>query len=179
MTEYEENKLIDESLQKFTSINRLQTSLATDVSKRVTFLYRTMFIGFFLVVGAFFFMTFVLSTHMSEITGVITNMNNQFTNMNDNMQSMLQSMNKMDKNVDSMVEIVSKIDSMQHNVAFMSADMNVIHQEMGVMKTDMVKLSQQVTDMKYSFRVMDGTVMSMSRDVDHLSSPMRLFNFFK
>ena len=32
MKEYEENKLIDESLQKFTSINRLQTSNTTILS---------------------------------------------------------------------------------------------------------------------------------------------------
>lgn len=171
-------QLIDEALHRFDNIHTLQRETITTTARRVDFLHRVMFIGFGLVVVAIFFMLLVISMHMYSMTEVITKMNSNFTQMNQDMDAMLKSMARMDSHVDSMSMIVWRMDTMNNSVDSMTTDMHEIYQRMALMEGDMEQLSRNVSDMRESFRLMDANMGLMTFDVQHMSQPMRLFNQF-
>jgi uncharacterized protein YoxC len=176
MDAIEKDQAIQTALKTFSRIMSLRDKMNTRVAERVTLLVRTSLIGFGLVMGAFLFMVMVLSTQMSHITKTITTMNEHFTAMNNDMDSMLFAMNKMDKNVATLPVMVKHMDSMYHHVNHMSKNMTVINKDMGVMSEDMTRLATDVSDMKQSFTHLDASVWKMQKNVDHMSTPMRMFN---
>lgn len=178
MDNIEEDKLLHLALKHFTHIMSLRSDLNLRVAKRVTFLLRTSFMGFGLIIGAFFVMALILSTHIKHVTTTITTMNTHFTHMNDDMDQMLIAMGSMDKNVNTLPDMVAHINKMYHSVDRMADDMRVIHANMASINHSMGSLSQKVTDMKISFRYLDSSMSTMRNNVNHMSSPMKLFNSF-
>jgi hypothetical protein len=178
MDQIERDRLINESLERFERIMAIRTELNLGIARRVSFLMRSSFIGFGLVVGAFFFMILVLSTQMDQVTTLITTMNTHFSSMNDDMDYMLSAMAEMDHHVGHLPRIVSHMDGMYHDMQTIALNMAQIHQDMVAMTGDLGQLGGNVTDMRHSFRGVDTSVQIMRQDVQHMSAPMRMFNFF-
>jgi methyl-accepting chemotaxis protein len=178
MDQVEKDKLIEKALDDFTHIMSLRSEFNTNIAKRVTLLLRTSFIGFGLVVGAFFFMILVLSLHMANITKTITTMNTYFIQMNNDMDRMLLAMNSMDKNLNNLPIMVIHLNEMYHNIDEISNEINQIYFKMDEMNVNMKTLSNNVTGMKYSFRQINFSINLMKNDVRNLSKPMRGMNMF-
>lgn len=159
----EREDLIDEAIRRFDGIHVLQKEADAARSKRISFLYRSVFIGFGLMVAGLFSMVLVLSLQMSNMTHVVEQMNTYFSQMNSDMSLMLGAMARMDGNVDSMATIVRRMDDMNSSVDSMAVDMHEIIRRMGSMDQDMGQLSGNVTDMRESFHGMDNELGLMAR----------------
>jgi len=178
MDKIEREKLLEEALSRFEKIMALRSEFTISVAERVSFLLRLSVVGFGLMIAGFFFIILIMSTQMQHVTILITTMNQHFNSMNDDMDDMLRAMIEMNHHVTNLPLIVQSMDVMYHDMDAMSYHIENIHAGMAKIDRDMNTLSANVTSMKTSFHAMDHAVSNMGQDVRHMSSPMRMFNFF-
>jgi archaellum component FlaC len=70
------------------------------------------------------------------------------------------------------------MDDIHGSVAFMSNDVAAMAVDLGTMDDTVIGLSANIHDMRQSFEFMEQNVGRMGADVNQLSQPMRMFNFF-
>lgn len=178
MSYFDEERMLEQSLQRFNEIQALHAQNSANLAQRVNFLYRIAFIGLALVLGGLFFLILVISNQMNHMNRTITTMNTHFDGMNGEMNRMLTAVAQMDTHMVGMVDIVRRMDAINGSVEGMADDMLTISDHLFVMNGDVDRLHFQVRDMRDSLGVMDSNMGFLTRDIQHLSRPMQLFNQF-
>jgi len=178
MSYFDQDKMVEEALERFDHIHALHLEGAAALAQRLNFLYRVTFLGLALVLGALFFLVIVISAQMSNMNRVISVLNDHVGEINQDMNRMLGTVARLDTNMRGMEGIVRRMDDINGSVGTIAVDMVEIHEHMTALDQDVGRLSHHVGDMRESFRVMDGNMGMLAHDVQHMSRPMRLFNQF-
>jgi uncharacterized protein YoxC len=167
---------IDTSIEKLQNVLGLLSQQQAAVEIRLALVSRMALIAFFVVVVSISFLVIILSTQVPQMAVAIDTMNRYFGDISDDMYAMRRSMRMMTENVDSMPGMVTSIDGIHGDVDIMTGDITVMTGHMSAIDNNLGQLTVHVGDMGQSFRIMDRTVLQMTRDVNHMSKPMRMFN---
>lgn len=145
--------------------------------RRVGALYRVSLIAFAVLLLSMSFMIVVLALSLPNLTGAIVQMNTHFAEITADMEVMRERMHAMRRNMESLPDIVRNMDAMNASTLDMSARVAEMRQAMAQMTVDIDAMSASVADLRHSFDLMNITVANMQGNVQHMSTPMRMFNF--
>ncbi|MBS3799776.1 MAG: hypothetical protein KGY40_02165 [Thioalkalivibrio sp.] len=176
MSYFDEEKSVEEALERFDRIHSLHLEGAAALAQRLNFLYRVTFLGLALVLGGLFFLVMVISAQMSNMNRVISVVNDHIGEINQEMNQMHGTIARMDTNMRGMNDIVGRMDDIDGSVGNVAGDMVEVRQHMSTLDQDVERLSHHVHDMRESFRMMDGNMGMLANDVQHMSRPMQMFN---
>lgn len=117
-----------------------------------------------------------LSTQVNKISGVVNEMNNNFTLVS-------QQMNRMRSYIDSMEQRVSLLDEIQQQTTVMDVEMLKIVEDMktmtatvGGISTSVHGVRNNVSNISVAVDHMDFEINRMSHDIDRMSKPARRMN---
>jgi fructose-specific phosphotransferase system IIC component len=89
MSYHDQDKLLEQALQRFDRIHALHTQHSTLLSQRLNCLDRTTFLGLGLVLAALFFLVVVMYLQMNNLKAVTTTMHDHLGSMNQDMDAIL------------------------------------------------------------------------------------------
>ena len=176
MRERDDDKRLNESLEKLDRILRRMEKRQAKVEQRVVDLYQTAFIALAVIVISIALLVVILSRQLPSMTSTIVAMNAHFTNVADDMARMDGTIQKMHRGMDSLPVIITHVDRVHGDVGSMIHDIDMVGDSFGYIDHRMVDMSTSVGDMRNSFQHMEYTVDYMGRDINDMSQPMRLFN---
>jgi hypothetical protein len=166
------------ALERFAALMHHVDERQTRTENRLTSLFALSLVAFVIVVVSLSFLTIILSRQVPSMTAAIAAMNTRFADIADDMVAMERSVADMRANMDTLPLLVGHLDGIHGSVAFMSNDVASMSGDLGTLDDTVIGLSSSIHDMRQSFQVMEQNVGRMGTDVNHLSQPMRLFNFF-
>jgi uncharacterized protein YoxC len=169
---------LDRALERFGALMRQVDERQTRMENRITGLFALSLVAFVIVVVSLSFLTIILSRQVPSMTAAIAEMNTRFADIADDMVAMERSVARMRADVDTLPRVVWHMDGIHGSVAFMSNDVASMAGDLGTLDDTVIGLSASVHDMRQSFEFMQQNVGRMGTDVNHLSQPMRMFNFF-
>jgi hypothetical protein len=173
----QDEQQLDRALERFTALMRHIDARQTRMENRLTGLFALSLVAFVIVVVSLSFLTIILSQQVPGMTGAITEMNQRFGQIAEDMVAMERSVAAMGRNMDSMPRLVGHMDQVHGSVAFMSNDVAAMAGDLGALDLSVVGMTAQLGDMRQSFEIMEQSVARMGADVNHMSQPMRMFNF--
>jgi hypothetical protein len=176
MDQQSEDRL-DEVIDRFGALMRDVGERQARIENRVTTLFQLSLIAFVIVVVSLSFLTILLSRQVPGMTAAITEMNDRFASIADDMVQMERSVESIGRYMETLPLIIGGMDRIHGSVAFMSDDVSGIATDIGTLDTSVGAMAISVADMRQSFELVERSVGQMGADVNRLSQPMRMFNF--
>lgn len=176
MSRYDEQAL-DQAMDRFAGLIRRIHARQSRIEARVTLLYQLLFGAVVVLVASLLFLTVMLSRQLPDATTAVTRLNTHFAGIADNMDRMELSVRSIEAGMQSLPQVIGYVDTMHGGIAFMSQDVTEIAGSVALIDGSVDNMTQSLTDMRASFQVMEQTVGRMGRDVNHMSQPMRMFNW--
>ena len=177
MLELDDEERLDQAIDRLGAILRRLEGRQTRIEHRLTTLYQIAFVAFVVIVASISFLVVVLSSQAPGITVAIDQMNTRFASVAENMARMDHTVAAMRGHVDSLPAIIHNVDRIDHQVGAMSGNVAAMGDALVAIDRDIARLTVGVGDMRASFEIMETRIGSMSNDVNHMSQPMRMFNF--
>ncbi len=177
MPDLDEQERLDRTIERLDRILRRLDARQSRVERRLVNLYQTAFIAFTVIVVSISFLVIILSRQVPGMTLAIDDMNARFARVADNMVKMDRTVAAMRDHVESLPSIIARVDRVQGSVGAMSPDITALGDALAAIEHGVTAMTLNIGDMRGSFEVMDHTIGRMSADVDHMSQPMRLFNW--
>lgn len=178
MQPLEDAEHLDQAIERFARIIERIQIRQSQAEHKLLNLYRMAAIAFALVVASLSFLVIILSQQFPAMTGAITDMNDRFTTVANNMARMDRSVSHMESSMERFPEIVANLDGMNASVTEMALDVRTMRAVMGVMDEQMKTMSLSVADMRQSFELMEANLLRIGHDVSRLSAPAKMFNQF-
>lgn len=176
MTPHDEQAL-DLAMEQFASLIRRIDARQSRIESRVALLYQLLFGAVIVLVASLSFLTIILSHQIPDATAAVTGLNEHFARVADNMDQMERSVRVIDQGMQTLPQIIGHVDDIHGGIAFMSGDVSEIASAITDIDTSVGTMQSSLADMRQSFQIMDQTVLRMGRDVNHMSQPMRMFNW--
>jgi len=173
----DDEQVLDQAMERFARLIKRIDARQSRIEARVTLLYQFLFGAVIVLVASLSFLTVILSRQIPDATAAVTELNAHFARVADSMDAMERSVRVIDQGVSSLPEIIGHVDQMHGGVAFMSQDVTEIAGAIGTIDASMGTMALSLGDMRQSFQVMELNVERMRQDVNHLSQPMRMFNW--
>ncbi|MBF0399345.1 MAG: hypothetical protein HQL90_01105 [Magnetococcales bacterium] len=172
----EQHEALRQSVTHFRDAMNVRSRLNLRVAIRVTAILRVGMISLGVVAIIFLFLLLVLTSKITYMIDVIDTMNSQFTSMSRDMGEMRTVIVQMDQYMATMPVIVQEVDAMKGTVSALNGHINDIATRMQKIDQGLTSITTHVGNMTATFRVMDGSVHGIGRDVNRISRPMKLFN---
>lgn len=176
MLSLDDEERLDRAIERFSRLIEGIQSRQSRLEHRVVSLYQVAAVAFAVVVASLSFMVIILSQQIPRLTAAIADMNDRFASVAFDMAQMDRTVASMQANMGRLPEIVANLDQIHVAVAVMGDDVADLSRTLGTMDLDLGNMSTSIVDMRQSFEVMEVNVGRMGRDVNHLSSPARIFN---
>ncbi len=175
--ELRDEQALDQAMAGFAGLMRRIDARQSRIEARVALLYQLLFGAVIVLVASLSFLTIILSRQIPDATAAVTGLNEHFARVADNMDRIEHSMSVIDAGMQSLPTVIAHVDTMHGGVAFMSQDVTQIAQSIATIDQSVGMMSTNLTDMRQSFQLIEDTVGRMGQDVNHLSQPMRMFNW--
>jgi hypothetical protein len=175
--ELRDEQALDQAMERFAGLMRRIDARQSRIEARVALLYQLLFGAVIVLVASLSFLTIILSRQIPDATAAVTGLNVHFAQVADNMDQIEQSMRTIDSAMQSLPDVIGHVDTMHGGVAFMSRDVTEIALSIAAIDQSVGMMSTNLSDMRQSFQLMEGAVGRMGQDVNHLSQPMRMFNW--
>jgi hypothetical protein len=172
-----DEQALDRAMDRFAGLIRRIDARQSRIEARVTLLYQLLFGAVIVLVASLSFLTIILSRQIPDATAAVTGLNEHFALVADHMDQMERSMRVIEGGMYSLPNVIAHVDTMHGGVAFMSQDVTAIADSVATIDNRVGTMTTSLTDMRQSFQVMEQTIGVMRRDVNHLSQPMRMFNW--
>lgn len=168
---------LDAAMARFGALIRRMDERQTRIANSLARLYQIAFAAFAVLVASVSFLTIILARQVPQITAVITDMNDRFASVAEDMVIIERRMRGIDTAMQTLPRVVGEVDRVHLSVAFMSNDVALMSGSIGSLDDSIGLITASVGDMRQSFEVMQHNVAVMGRDVNHMSQPMRMFNW--
>jgi hypothetical protein len=168
---------LDEAIARFAGLIRAIEQRQSATESRLAGLYQLTFVAFIVVVASISFLTIILSQQMPDITAALMAMNADFVQVADDMDRVERSIRRMAEDVHRLPGIIAEVDRMHTSTGFMANDVDRLSLLFAEMDGSIGTMEVGVTDMRQSFEIMQINVGRMGSDVNHMSQPMRMFNW--
>lgn len=169
---------IRQATEDFKKAMGIRNTMSIRVAKRVTAILRIGMVSFGVVTLILLLMLFAFTSKMDEMIVALDTMNGQFTTMSENMTMIKSTMNSMQRNIGHVPVITQATVSISSSVAGMRAEVDGMKENIASLNREVYVITNQVGNMNGQIRSIDPAVQYMSRDVNRMSGPMRLFNKF-
>lgn len=177
-------QIFKESLGDFHKAMEYRDNLTVRIGRRTTQIIRYGMFGLLVLALAMFYLIYILTTNMEQITGRMNqmavymgNMDKQFTLVANNVQAMNRSVERMNEHIHVMHLMNVAIGNISEQIGQMSIDMHQMNTNMAAMKKSMNRMSADMTNMSYQFTGLNGHVGSMEYNVNRMAAPMKIFPF--
>ena len=167
---------LDQAIDRLHRILHRLDTRQSRMEHRLANLYQTAFVAFTVIVVSISFLVIILSRQVPGMTAAINDMNARFASVADNMDRMDRTVADMRDHVESLPLIIANVDRIDGSVGEMSGEVTAMSGALTAIEQGVTGMTNNIGDMRGSFQVMEHTVGDMSRDVNHLSQPMRMFN---
>ncbi|RTZ75199.1 MAG: translation initiation factor 2 [Gammaproteobacteria bacterium] len=114
-----------------------------------------------------------LSSQINRISGVVADMNHNFTTVTAQMQRISQTVDSMVKRVALLEPMDQQTTAMKEEMARIDADIGSMRNTIGTMETHVTEVRQSVENMATTITRMDDEVQAMAADMQHMSKPAR------
>ena len=114
-----------------------------------------------------------LSSQINRISGVVADMNHNFTTVTTQMQRISQTVDSMVKRVALLEPMDQQTTAMKEEMARIDADIGSMRNTIGTMETHVTEVRQSVENMATTITRMDDEVQAMAADMQHMSKPAR------
>jgi hypothetical protein len=175
LTPRDEERL-DEIVERFGRIIRGMEARQSRLERRLSDLYQLAFVAFTVIVVSISFLVIILSRQVPQMTEAIAFMNERFASVAHDMARMDRSVQVMRDNMIAMPDMVAHVDGIHGSVTAITADVGGMAGALSAIDADVANMNLGVSDMRYSFEVMELSVRQMGGDVNRMSGPFRLFN---
>ncbi|MGB5734564.1 MAG: hypothetical protein WBM40_08990 [Thiohalocapsa sp.] len=168
---------LDDAIERFARLMGAIESRQSRLESRLSSAQQLVFVAFLIVVASLSFMSILLSQQVPGMTAAITEMNGRFGDIADDMVHMERAVRMMGDDMNSLPTMVSHVDNIHGGVAFMSNDVADMSGHMAQIDNGVGAMEQSMLEMRQSFEIMEQNVARMGQDVNHMSQPMRMFNW--
>lgn len=176
--EFSHDAALEAVVQKIMRIIQLKEDQSKITDSRVSALYRLSLISFSILVISISSLVILLAAQMPNVSKAIMTMNTHFAAITENMERMRQDMGEMEAYINSLPDIVTHMDHMHSNIVSMDDHINTMAIKMDSIEGNLAQVVNRVGNMRESIQWVDSSVYFMRSDLQRMSSPMRMFNFF-
>jgi len=147
----------------------IQEKLSDDLKNAIRF--GMVILG--LIAASILVLLLTLSSQINRISGVVADMNHNFTTVTAQMQRISQTVDSMVKRVALLEPMDQQTTAMKQEMVRIDADIGDMRDTIGSMETHVTQVRQSVENMATTITRMDDEVQAMAADMQHMSKPAR------
>lgn len=145
---------------------------------RLQTLHQTAAVALAVIVVSITLLVVVLSFQLPHMTTAMSEMNEKFSRVSNDMARMDLIVADMNINMQSLPQIITHVDRMNDSLVAVDTSVSLIGDNMLRIDNNIGNITVSVRDMRGSFQFMQSNVARMGRNTNRLSQPVRMFNWF-
>jgi methyl-accepting chemotaxis protein len=178
MLDIDHAKSLDHSIDRLGLVLQRIEERQNAIEGRVQSLYHTAAVALAVIVVSITLLVVVLSYQLPHMTTAMIEMNDKFSRVSKDMAKIDLVVADMNVNMQSLPQIISHVDRVNSSLVAVDTSVSLIGDNMLRIDNSLGNINASVRDMRGSFHFMEGNVARMGRNTNHLSQPMRMFNWF-
>ena len=174
----EEERQIRQAFADFNQAVAIRNRMNVRVAKRVTAILRTGMVSFGVITVILLLMLQAFNSRMDGMIVALHTMNNQFSDMSEDMEIMKQTMDTMNGSISYVPVIVTTTMDMQATVTGMRKEVGRMEKNVLNINQDIKSIGVELDQITRHVSSLDLSVRRIGGDVYRISGPMRMFNKF-
>ncbi|MBF0610506.1 MAG: hypothetical protein G8345_11040 [Magnetococcales bacterium] len=155
---------------------QLRNAFHIRVARKVTILLRVGLVSLGVLAIILLLLLTALSSQTQSLITIVGTMNQRFVSMSDNMYTMRNTIERMEKSVATMPIITGEVTRMRHTVTAMSGELTGMDKRLIGIHRQVAGIENNMAHMTMTFGMLDRGVQGMGVDVHRMSRPMKTFN---
>lgn len=164
------------AVSSFEGIMLSQISTKNKLGTRLNYTVQAGIIILGLIAVSILVLLLVLSSQINRISGVVSDMNDNFTSVSRQMDNLDLYVETMGKRVALLENIDAQTETMKHNMASIVSDMGSMQQHILGITTYVNGVRYNVDNISMTMNQLDIEVVNMSRDIHRMGKPSRTMN---
>ena len=176
--------MVERSLDDFRQGMDSREKLSIRIGRRTTQIIRFGMIGMSILGLALFYLIFILTkdfsnitTHMTEMSGYMHNMEKNFTTVAGNITQVHETLLVLNDSITVMPALNSSVANMDSNLGALSSDLRSMVEQVQYMNGNVANMAGSMQVLNNQFTDMNHTVGSMAGNVHQMAKPMKAFPF--